>query len=227
MSGKEIRVSARDLQTSSLSHRDQLATLYDGPADIRYDPRTDEYIVTERDPNMKTYTDLMLDTETYGTEPGCVILEVALVAFDRYSPHRSMKQLVLFPDKMEQIDAGFKIDSATLDFWMEYPEAHDRQRQAQRIPLDEVQEQLNKFYGDHCNGDSLIWAKGSPFDFPMLRSICKEPWGFRNVHDLRTLKLVSKNHQTFVPTMPHSGIDDAVAQAREVQAICSTIDRVG
>jgi hypothetical protein len=176
---------------------------------------------------MKSFTDLSLDIETYGTEPGCVILEIGLAAFSRYSPHRAMMTKAIYPSIDEQQQMGMKINSKTVQWWSNHPEAHKKQMEAERIPVADAVEQVHRFFRDCCNEETLVWAKGTHFDLPILRVICPDVWSFRNIHDLRTLKLVVKDPPSVAPLLAHSGVDDAVAQSREIQEICSMIDRVG
>lgn len=172
---------------------------------------------------MKTFPDLMIDLETYGTAPGCVILEVALVAFDRNS-NRQVAGVSLFPDITQQQSMGFTIDNDTMRFWMDNPEAWKYQLNAQRESVEAVTAGVLKFWEDHCHIDkTLVWAKGTHFDLPILRTIVREPWSFRNIHDMRTLKLVSKSDIVVKSKRPHEGLADAIAQAEEVTKICSTI----
>lgn len=172
---------------------------------------------------MKTFPDAMIDLETYGTKPGCVILEVAIVAFDRNSDRRMIAQS-FFPSITEQQQMGLIIDPDTLNFWAGNKEAWDYQLQQDRTSVAETVQDMLKFWHDHCSDEkTLVWAKGTPFDISILRTIMEEPWSFRNVHDMRTLKLVSKSDITVKSELPHQGLADAVAQAKEVRMLCSTI----
>lgn len=179
---------------------------------------------------MKSFTDVSVDLETYGTEPGCVILEVAFVVFDRLQPDRSMKTINLFPSIDEQLELGFKMNHDTLTWWMrENREGWDRQLNAERISLEETAAALTEFIHNHVRpADVLVWAKGSHFDFPILRTIMAEPWGFRNIHDLRTLQLalplVQRLERDVTKFIPHHGLDDAMFQAMEIQKLCSMIE---
>lgn len=176
---------------------------------------------------MKAFTDVSLDLETYGTEPGCVILEVAITAFDRKNKDRKMASIHRFPSISEQIESGFKIDHDTVKWWSSQPAKWERQTNAERYPVDECVHDLIKFVQDYTNPETVLaWAKGSHFDFPILRTIMPDVWSFRNIHDLRTLSLafpfVDLDRDTDkYPT--HHGLEDSQFQAMEVQALCSMI----
>lgn len=177
---------------------------------------------------MKSYTDVSVDLETYGTEPGCVILEVAFTAFDRRNPGRSMAPIHRFLNIQEQVEMGFKINHDTVTWWASQPDKWARQNSAERYPVDECVHDLIKFIHDYTNPQEvLVWAKGSHFDLPILRTIMPDPWHFRNIHDLRTLAFafpfsnrLDRDTEKF-PT--HHGLEDSLFQAMEVQALCSMI----
>lgn len=176
---------------------------------------------------MKAFTDVSVDIETYGTEPGCVILEVAITAFDRKNKARAMASIHRFPSIIEQVESGFKIDHDTVTWWASQPAKWERQTQAERYTVDECVHDLLKFVRDYTNPETVLaWAKGSHFDFPILRTIMPDPWGFRSIHDLRTLSLafphgvIDRDTEKF-PT--HHGLEDSQFQAMEVQALCSMI----
>lgn len=183
---------------------------------------------------MKSFTDISVDLETYGKEPGCVILEVAFVAFDRRNPDRKTVGVSVFPDIAEQVNMGMKIDHDTLAWWANNnPAAWKRQMDAMRYPVDECIHMLTFFVRNHCNADTVLaWAKGSHFDFPILRTMMPDPWHFRNIHDLRTLALAfpyqaeSMDDRDEAKYPRHHGLEDAMYQAMEIQHLCSMIATV-
>jgi hypothetical protein len=178
---------------------------------------------------MKRFTDMSCDLETYGTAPGFVILEVAFTFFDRHRD-RKMNTVTVFPDIGEQQDMGFKIDQKTVEWWGQHPTAYKRQMKADRLPIDQCVQLLHSAWLDNARSSTLVWAKGTHFDFPILRQIMDEPWGFRNIHDLRTLLLCVDEKQAMGISvhnpMPHSGVEDAIAQSKEITKLCSIIGTV-
>lgn len=177
---------------------------------------------------MKKYPDISVDLETYGTEPGCVILEVGMTAFDCRSK-RVMTSIHRFPLIEEQVSMGFKINHDTVQWWASQPDKWSRQNNALRYPVDECVHDLVKFVHDHTDPATVrVWAKGSHFDLPILRTIMPDPWHFRNIHDLRTLAFafpfgddLDRDTEKF-PT--HQGLEDSIFQAMEVIELCSMIE---
>jgi DNA polymerase III epsilon subunit-like protein len=63
------------------------------------------------------YTDIMIDIETLGTEPGSIITSIAAVPFNRNG--EMGKAFYMNIDIQSSIDAGLTINAETLKFWME------------------------------------------------------------------------------------------------------------
>lgn len=175
---------------------------------------------------MKNYTDLMIDLETLSTNANATILEIGWCFFDRKDRWRTLWSWSWFPDLNEQAEMGFQVDTDTIAWWQSQPEAYRRQQEAERQSVVNVVKHMMDCWNGLGTEETLVWAKGTHFDLPILRKLFPEPWGFRNIHDLRTLKLIAGPHvETPAKNlMPHSAIEDAVYQAREVIHLCSTID---
>lgn len=176
---------------------------------------------------MKPYTDMMMDLETLSTNTNAVILQVGWVFFDRNSPGRKMFSRGWYPDIEEQQAMGFQIDISTLEWWMqEHAEEYRVQQHANRLPADQIAYEMRSIWESAGNDGTQVWAKGTHFDFPIYRKLFPELWHFRFIHDLRTLKLAGEMRRIDVEThnhRPHDAVADAETQAKEVQALCSTI----
>jgi hypothetical protein len=177
---------------------------------------------------MKRFPAISLDLETYGTEPGCVILEIGITMFD---PMRDRQKATtsVFPNIEEQQGMGLQINMDTMRWWDTQPEAYERQKNAARVPVASAVNAATGFITDHCNlAEVEVWAKGSHFDLPILRVLMRDVWHFRNIHDLRTLKYAAELGGFNAPNpepnpLPHSGWHDSIHQADEVRLLCSTI----
>lgn len=176
---------------------------------------------------MKPYTDLMIDLETLGTSSDAVILQIGWVFFDRDNASRTFFSRGWYPDINEQVNMGFQIDIRTMEWWMQQnSEEYRVQQQANRLPVDQVVAEMIDIWNSAGREYTNVWAKGTHFDLPILRKILPEPWHFRNIHDLRTLKLAGEMRRidvTQTNDRPHDAVHDAEAQAMEVVALCSTI----
>lgn len=180
---------------------------------------------------MKSYTDLMIDLETLGTTPGCAILEIGMTFFDRANTERPMESFSIFPSINEQFEAGFFTTDETKHWWLtKNKEAYDWQMLQVRVSVERTVTELHKLYFAYGReGHTMVWAKGSHFDFPILNSLVPHPWHYRDMQDMRTLKLAAKALDPDAGiTMDknltaHRGIDDSVHQAQQVQSYWETI----
>ncbi len=63
------------------------------------------------------YTDLMLDIETAGREPGCAIIQIAAVPFNINTGDISKNVFEMSINLDHQIKNGYKFDKGTLAWW--------------------------------------------------------------------------------------------------------------
>lgn len=161
---------------------------------------------------------LMLDIETFGTQPGCVVLSIGAVEFDETGVTHEFHAHI---DPGSAVAAGLTIDPNTVMWWLEQDKAAQTALlQAERHPLhDVIQAFIHTFEWDGLK----IWANGASFDFPILKHAIeaagfKQPWAYYNEMDYRTVKnLVPKNVFKLLkvePTIAHDALDDARAQAQ-------------
>lgn len=168
---------------------------------------------------------IMFDLETLGTKPGCIVLSIGAVLFDQKGIHDE------FEVHIDPVDAqryGLTIDPSTVMWWFEQS---DEARQAittpQKTPLDEALTRLDKAF-DWKNVTN-VWCNGASFDFPILNHVYavlgrnRGPWAFWNEMDMRTIKnLVPKDKFKKLktePTIAHSALADARAQAETLRAL--------
>lgn len=171
----------------------------------------------------------MLDLETLGTNPGCIILSIGAC---RWNPEQ--KQITLRPrDKFYRnvniqscLDAGLTADGATIAWWLD--QSHEA-RAALRIPepgdLSLALLQFQNFYEAWGEVPELrcrrLWCHGATFDVPVLGAAYrtldkKEPWGYRDVRDTRTLFELTGVIIDRTAGIHHHALHDAIAQAEAV-----------
>jgi hypothetical protein len=114
---------------------------------------------------------MMLDIETLGTAPGCVVLSVGACLFNPVTGKiGSTYEAVLDID--HQTKAGLTIDPAT-EAWhkREAPEAYEAAMAAQArghlTPPHFAMNRLRTMAGS-TGGNNLVWCWGAAFDFPIL-----------------------------------------------------------
>jgi hypothetical protein len=172
--------------------------------------------------------DIMLDIETLGTRPECVVLTLGAVKFNPYTIDEPGPGLYLRLDADEQIALGREVQEDTLQWWM--TQAEDVREEAlgegtDRVKLEDMYKQLNKFLVG-CNN---IWCQGPAFDMVILENIYRQmgwptPWQFWQIRDSRTLFGVHGDPREKNKAGLHNALEDCVSQAQGVQQIYSRLE---
>lgn len=164
----------------------------------------------------------MLDLETLGTRPGCVVLTIGAVLFDPYSLKEPGPGIYMRVDADEQIAAGREVQEDTLRWWMD--QAEDIREEAlgetDRVSVEYMYRELNRI----CVGVNNIWAQGPVFDIAILENIYRQygwptPWQFWQIRDSRTLFGVHGDPRVKGREGHHNALADCVYQAQGVQQI--------
>ena len=106
----------------------------------------------------------MVDLETLGVNPGCVILSIGSVRFDSGKPGDWFYRRV---DLRNALDKGFHVESDTLMWWFRHGEAAIEHSGLGGCYVYEALTDFKEFIG---TGKMEIWGHGSPFDNDILRS---------------------------------------------------------
>jgi len=166
--------------------------------------------------------DIMLDLETLGTRPGCVILTLGAVKFDPYSLQEPGPGIYFRVDVDEQTALGREVQEDTLAWWIS--QAEDIREEAlgeqDRVSLDTLYRDLNRF----LVGANNIWAQGPLFDFAILENLYRQmgwptPWQYWQIRDSRTLFGVHGDPRVKGKAGLHNALEDCVSQAVAVQQV--------
>lgn len=171
---------------------------------------------------------IMLDLETLGTAPGCIILSIGAVVFSaKYGLGAEFDRVI---STKSCVEAGLVSESDTVAWWA-------RQEPNARAVLEQARcaaaWDLRRTLGDFSNFiaaqggkvDARIWGNGSDFDNAILAHAYKAvdlplPWKFYRNRCYRTLKscapaLEAEDRKG----VHHNALDDAKHQARHAVAI--------
>jgi hypothetical protein len=143
---------------------------------------------------------IMLDLETLGLHPGCVVMSIGAIKFE---PLGELPEIITIdneptvPDGFyEVIDIddcvahGLTIDPETKLWWQAQDgEVRDHLFSGNGLPLAEVATRFNEWYPDP---QETVWANGASFDQPIWQTAClaansSVPWNYRRVRDCRTV----------------------------------------
>jgi len=162
----------------------------------------------------------MLDVETLGTDPGCIVLSIGAYREDGVG-----REWIL--NLKDQQEKGLVIDDNTLAWWgRQPPEARTVLGLAKEgPPTVNALTELANFLGKK----PIVWGCGANFDSEILEGTykafgLKAPWQYYNVRCYRTMREVFKH----IPLPPrpgvhHNALDDAKYQWNHLQTILATI----
>jgi hypothetical protein len=177
--------------------------------------------------------DIMLDLETLGVSPGCVVLSIGAVPFNADTGDVHSTGFYADLNITSQLDQGLRIDEKTLLWWLEQqdtPRLHQAKavRQHPGVVLDNFRDWYKAMKG------ATIWGNGMDFDQPILAALFRAygietPWKYNAGRDVRTLfALVNAKLGDFGSVNPvaHDALSDALFQAREVVKCVQAMKRI-
>lgn len=158
---------------------------------------------------------IMLDLETLGVKPGCIVLSIGAVEF---SPAGVGREFYTVLSTADQATLGLVEDPDTVKWWSQQSEAARRVFREEQQPLAEALRLFAAFCASVAAPSRLaLWGNGADFDNPILRAVfdaakIDAPWGKYNNRCYRTIKSLSEVKQP-KPEVPHHALYDAKAQA--------------
>jgi hypothetical protein len=166
--------------------------------------------------------DVMLDIETLGTCPDCVVLTLGAVRFNPYAQEEVVAGIYCRPDVDEQIARGRIVREDTMEWWGQQAEEvrEEALGMEDRIPVQQMLRELNKF----LVGANNIWAQGTVFDIGILEHLYQQydmvpNWQYWQISDSRTLFKVHGDSRVKGKAGLHNALEDCVSQAEAVQEI--------
>jgi hypothetical protein len=170
---------------------------------------------------------IMIDLETMGTSPDCVVLTLGAVKFDEDTRAEPVDQIYHRLDIESQTSLGRTIDDSTLDWWSQQnAEVRDEAFSDHgRVDVNTALDDLNRL----VVGAKHIWAHGAVFDICILENLMRQlgrpcPWHYWQVADSRTLfGLCPQDPRPRHRETLHNALADAYHQAQTVQKVLSKI----
>lgn len=157
----------------------------------------------------------MVDVETLGLEPGCVVLSIGAVEFDTDGIGDTFYCEI---DRESARAVGLEEDEGTLDWW------ENRDEDVQDVltggdALAEVLVSFRRWYNAHSFDE--VWANSPSFDCEVLEAAfdavgLDAPWTHKDERDVRTIRNLPCSVSVEMEGDAHDALDDARWQAREV-----------
>jgi hypothetical protein len=157
----------------------------------------------------------MIDLETLGTKPDCVILTLGAIKFNPFTseePHSGIYQKINID---EQDALGRSQDDSTIEWWGKQTASVQEEAFTEdgRISLDTMTKEINKF----LVGVDVVWAQG-PLENLYQQLKLPIPWNFWQIRDSRTLfSLLKKDPRKAIQQEAHNALADCYYQALSVQ----------
>ena len=165
----------------------------------------------------------MLDLETYGERPGCVILSIGAVLFD---PDAGVlgEEFYTAVSLSSCLDHGLHLDPDTVKWWQrQSEEARQVITDAQAPTALSLPLACQAFSGwldlhSVARDDRSVWGNGASFDQPILTEayrVCgvERPWMFWNDECYRTIKKRRPLIKMEKSGVQHNALADAKQQA--------------
>ena len=167
-------------------------------------------------------TCVMLDIETLGTHPDCVVCTLGAIKFNPYSTEPPGQGIYLRLDIDEQLAMGRSTLDSTIEWWgKQDPKVREEALgEGDRVSLSDMRKDLNKF----LVGVEHIWAQGPAFDIVILEDLYRQmswpiPWHFWQIRDSRTLFGVHGDPRVAGRDQAHNALMDCFYQAEAVQKV--------
>lgn len=161
----------------------------------------------------------MIDIETLGKTPGAAIVSIGAVMFDPADRllDADFYARIALPSCAAH---GLTVDAETVSWWL----TQSAEARAVFAPGDdlvtirEALADLAQFIEVANGADTLVWARGSSFDFPILAAAYRAvglpvPWRYNNERDSRTVVKLTPDLVIERAGVYHNALDDARHQA--------------
>ena len=179
---------------------------------------------------------IMLDLETLGTKPGCVILSIGATTFTTTGELELDNMFYAKIDIASSKEAGFFISKDTMGWWQEQEEASRLEAFSGTAKIADTLKDFTAWYDMVTFGYDAkhirLWGNGASFDEPILQEAYKfcnlqdtYPINFRSSMCYRTLVALFPELAAAVPYegIPHNAIQDAINQAKKAHNILRSL----
>lgn len=165
-------------------------------------------------------TDIMLDLETFGIRPGCVIRSIGAIVFNPKTGHLG-SEFYVNVDRASCELLGMHVDASTEAWWKRQSLQARAALEVDPKPLSDALWSFSAWWS--TNGGERIWSHGANFDQPIMEAAyplvgMQAPWSFWNSRCTRTLYDIAgvDTRKMSAGEVKHNALDDARIQARAV-----------
>jgi hypothetical protein len=175
---------------------------------------------------------VMVDLETLGRGPGCVVLSIGAVTFDENGLGEEF-YMVVNQESCEE--HGLLTDPETLAWWeKQNPEARKVLDEAKTggVPLPMALAAFSEYVREYGPGKVKVWGNGASFDNAIIAACYgaigeKLPWQFWNDRCYRTFKAMFPTVKLERQGTYHNALDDAKTQAEHAVMLLGALNGRG
>lgn len=173
--------------------------------------------------------DLMLDIETLGRGPGCVVTSVAIIPFNLNGSEleKEVKKFECYLHVGEQMADGYFVDPDTLQWWLKQDDKVRWKAWAGTTSRVQFQEELTA-YIDYIKAEHTsyrIWATAPKLDLGCIHALFRDmeyPILFSSERCMRTLRETVKmlypgKYKPTKASALHDAEDDCIRQIKDIQ----------
>lgn len=174
--------------------------------------------------------DVMIDLETLGTAPGCVLLSLGAVKFSKERGIVDTFYCRISPESCQAM--GLKVDISTVRWWMKQGEAARAEAFAEGQALIDMLFTFRTWLRDtgpdgEGNWGGIVWSNGASADLVWLAAAFRAihvavPWEYWNERCFRTVKALVDPDWKKATT--HHALEDAKAQAMALLGWQAAVD---
>lgn len=162
-------------------------------------------------------THILVDLETLGTRPGCIIASIGAVKFDLNGiKGRFYERINIEEAQKERVT----MDASTVKWWLKQSqEAREELTNSGGLTTAKALSLFSCFVND---SDPCVWGNGASFDNALLSAAylklgIPQPWKFWNDRCYRTVKALHPDKPMQKRTgTHHNALDDAISQAEHL-----------
>lgn len=170
------------------------------------------------------FNNVMIDLETMGNLPGCVIVSIGAVEFDLLTGETG-REFYRVIDMQSCLNVGLFVQASTIEWWLNQSEAARKEITFKsRVKIEVALIELEDWFRQ--NPGSNVWGNGIGFDISILKMAydaikVTHPWEYNAERDVRTIVDLDhklKNSTEFIGTR-HEPIADCKHQIQYMTAI--------
>jgi exodeoxyribonuclease VIII len=171
---------------------------------------------------------IMLDLETGGQKPGCIIFSIGAAQFDMKTGEIG-KTFYINIDAEDCEKHGLKFDASTVTWWMKQSvEAREALNDC-KVSLTVALNSFETWLEEINSRDVQIWANAPSFDCAVLSAAykaigSKQPWFYWQERCVRTLTAFNPGiKKTIVNDLAHDALSDCIYQVRYCSEIWNSV----